>query len=178
LGTLPLLHCDRKRALLPVSFDCHIKLAGGVPRRKPSHWGHPGPNPACRQYSLINRGNGKALSTYLPRSGKRRVFQCTRCETSFAETRATVFFDLRTPDEKGMLGLKMRLGKGDLAGSSFVWGVTEETPLAWLRRAAQQAERINTHLLRELPVPQVPRDEMGPWVATAVKILWGRKWVL
>lgn len=133
--------------------------------RTPSDWGQPCPNPECVQYSLLNRGNVRALSTYLTRSGRRRIFQCTRCQTTFSETRGTVFFDLRTPDEKVMMALKMLLVKVDLAGISFVLGVTEETTVEWLRRAAQQAETINAHLLRELPVSQVQLDEMWSFVA-------------
>jgi hypothetical protein len=106
----------------------------------------------------------KALSTYLTRSGKRRILQCPRCQTAFSETCDTVFFDLRTPEEKGMLALKMLLVKVDLAGISFVLGVTEETPWEWLRRAAQQAEVINAHWLRELPVTQVHLDERWTFV--------------
>lgn len=132
--------------------------------RKPRDWDQPCPNRECPQYSLLNRGNVKALSTYLTQSGKRRIFQCTRCQTTFSETRDTVFFDLRTPEEKVMMALKMLLVKVDLAGISFVLGVTEETTLAWLRRAAQQAERINAHLLRELPVTQVQLDELWTFV--------------
>jgi hypothetical protein len=51
--------------------------------------------------------------------------------------------------------------RGDLAGICFVLGVTEATVLAWLRRAAPQAEGINRHLLRDLPVTQVQLD--GRW---------------
>lgn len=132
--------------------------------RTPRDWGQPCPNPECRQYTLINRGNVRALATYQTQSGKRRIFQCTRCETRFAETRDTVFFDLRTSEEKVMMALKMLLVKVDLAGISFVLGVTEETTLEWLRRAAQQAEAINAHLLRALPVTQVQLDEMWSFV--------------
>jgi hypothetical protein len=59
-----------------------------------------------------------------------------------------------------MMALKMLLVRVDLAGISFVLGVTAETVLAWLRRAAHQAEAINRHLLRDLPVTQVQLDEM------------------
>jgi hypothetical protein len=132
--------------------------------RTPNDWGQPCPNPECSQYTLLNRGKVKALSTYRTQSGKRRIFQCTRGETSFAETRDTVFFDLRTREEKGMMALKMLLVKVDLAGISFVLGVTEETTLEWLRRAAQQAEAGKASLLRELPVTQVQLDERWTFV--------------
>jgi IS1 family transposase len=106
-----------------------------------------------------------AIATYLTQSGKRRIFRCHRCATQFAETRETVFFDLRTPEDKVMTALKMLLVRVDLAGICFVLGVTEETVLAWLRRAAHQAEAINRHLLRDLAVTQVQLDEMWNFIA-------------
>jgi IS1 family transposase len=132
--------------------------------RKPKDWGQPCPNPACTHYRRLQQGNVSALATYLTQSGKRRIFRCRMCETHFAETRETVFFDLRTSEEQVMMALKMLLVRVDLAGISFVLGVTEETVLAWLRRAAHQAEAINQHLLRNLPVTQVQLDEMWNFI--------------
>jgi IS1 family transposase/transposase-like protein len=132
--------------------------------RKPKDWGQPCPNPDCSHYRLMNRGNISAISTYMTQSGKRRIFCCSKCTRPFSETRDTVFFDLRTPEEKVMLALKMLLVKVALSDISFVLGVTEETVLAWLRRAAQKAHEINVHLLRDLPVTQVQLDEMWSFI--------------
>ena len=132
--------------------------------RTPKAWGQPCPHPDCTYAQMINRGNIRAISTYLTQSGKRRIFQCTKCGTPFSETRDTVFFDLKTPEEKVMMALKMLLVKVDLAGISFVLGVTEETVLAWLQRAAHKAAEINAHLLRDLPVTQVQLDEMWSFI--------------
>src|SRR5438132_11276498 len=133
--------------------------------RKPKDWGQPCPNPECTHYRRMQQGNVSAIATYLTQSGKRRIFRCRTCETPFSETRATVFFDLRTSEAKIMMALKMLLVRGDLAGIGFVLGVTEATVLAWLRRAAQQAEALNQHLLRHLPVTQVHLDEMWSFIA-------------
>jgi IS1 family transposase/transposase-like protein len=132
--------------------------------RKPKDWGQPCPNPDCSHYRLINRGNISAISTYLTQSGRRRIFRCSACEQPFSETRDTVFFDLRSPEEKVMMALKMLLVKVALSDIGFVLGVTEATVLEWLRRAAQQAEQINAHLLRDLPVTQVQLDEMWNFI--------------
>jgi IS1 family transposase/transposase-like protein len=132
--------------------------------RKPKDWGQPCPNPECTHYRRLQQGNVSAIATYLTQSGKRRIFCCHTCATRFSETRETVFFDLRTPEEKVMMALKMLLVRVDLAGIGFVLGVTEETVLAWLRRAAHQAEAINRHLLRNLPVTQVQLDEMWNFI--------------
>ena len=133
--------------------------------RKPKDWGQPCPNPECTHYRRMQQGNVSAIATYLTQSGKRRIFRCHTCATHFSETRETVFFDLRTSEEKVMMALKMLLVRVDLAGIGFVLGVTEETVLAWLRRAAHQAEAINRHLLRNLPVTQVQLDEMWNFIA-------------
>ena len=127
--------------------------------RTPKAWGQPGPTPDGSHSQLMKRGNIRALSTYLTQRGKRRIFQCRLCETTFSETRATVFFDLRTPAEKVMMTLTMLLVNVALTDSGFVVGVTEETGLAWLRRAAQQASASKAHLRRELPVPPVQLAE-------------------
>src|SRR6266702_281250 len=133
--------------------------------RKPHDWGQPCPNPDCSLYNRMHKGNVSAISTYMTQSGKRRILYCTQCERSFSETRDTVFFDLRTSEEKVIFALKMLLVRVDLSGISFVLGVTEETVLAWLRRAALKAEQINAHLLRDLPVTQIQLDEMWNFIA-------------
>ena len=132
--------------------------------RKPKAWGQPCPNPDCSSYRLLNRGNVSAISTYLTQSGKRRIFRCKDCESTFSETRDTVFFALRTAEDKVIMALKMLLVKVALSDIGFVLGVTEETVLEWLRRAAQKAHEINTHLLRDLPVTQVQLDEMWNFI--------------
>ena len=91
----------------------------------------------------MQQGNVSAIARYLTQSGKRRLFRCHTCETPFSETRETVFFDLRTSEDTVMMALTMLLVRVDLAGISFVLGVTAETVLAWLRRVAHQAEAIN-----------------------------------
>lgn len=133
--------------------------------RKPKAWNQPCPNQNCEHYQLMNRGNISSIATYLTASGRRRIFHCETCEQNFSETRDTVFFDLRTPEEQIILALKMLLVRVDLSNISFVLGVTEETVLEWLRRAAQHAEKINQHLLRELPITQVQLDELWNFIA-------------
>ena len=129
--------------------------------RTPEDWGQPCPNPACAHDRRRPQGNVRALATYLTHSGTRRVLRCRPCETPFSATRATVFFDLRTSEDTSMMALTMLLVRVELAGLDCVLGVTEETELRWLRRAAPHAEAINRHLLRALPVTQGQRDEMG-----------------
>src|SRR5205807_6108708 len=91
-------------------------------------------------------------------------FLSKRCHKRFSETRDTVFFDLRSSEEKVMMALKMLLVRVDLAGIAFVLDVNPESVLLWLQRAAHKAEQINAHLLRELPVTEVQLDEMWNFI--------------
>ena len=72
----------------------------------------------------MQQGNVSAIATDLPPSEKRRLLRCHTCATHFAETRETVFFDLRTSEDKVMMALKMLLGRVDLAGIGLGLGVT------------------------------------------------------
>lgn len=113
----------------------------------------------------MKRGNVRAIATYQTQSGRRRIFDCKLCGEQFSETRETVFFDLRTPEEKVILVLKLLLCKVELTSISFALGVTEETVLEWLRRAAEKAAEINQHLLREVKVTSVQLDELWSFIA-------------
>lgn len=136
--------------------------------RKPKNWGQPCPNKNCEHYGQLCKDNIISLSTYMTQSGKRRIFHCNSCETNFSETRDTVFFDLKTPENKVIMALKMILVKVDLSGISFVLNIKEETLLDWLCRAANKAEEINKALLKDLPVTEVQLDEMWSYVKRKV----------
>lgn len=98
-------------------------FAGGETMRKARNWNQPCPNKECEMYGQMNKGNIISKSTYDTQSGKRRVFECKCCGHSFAETRDTVFFDLKTSEEKVIMALKMILMQVSLAGICFVLGV-------------------------------------------------------
>lgn len=139
--------------------------------RKAKNWNQPCPNTTCCQYGQKHQGNIRCLASYMTQSGKRRIFECTTCGEQFSETRETVFFDVRTPEEKVMMALKMILGRVSLSDISFVLGMKAGTVLAWLARAAHKAEEINTALLKELPVTDVQLDEMWSIVKRKVSEL-------
>src|SRR5262249_22222583 len=132
--------------------------------RKPKTWGPPCPNPDGSHDRLINRGTMSAISPSLSQSGTRRIFRCRQCAGTLSETRDTVFCDLRSPEEKVIMALKMLLVHVALSDMGLVVGVTAEPVLEWLRRAAQQAHEIQAHLRRDLPVTPGQLDEMWRFI--------------
>jgi len=130
--------------------------------RKAQDWGQPCPHPDGSLHQSMHQGNVSALSPSMTHSGKRRIVRWTRGTMGCSETRDTVCFDLRTSEEKVMMALKRLVGKVDLAGIRFVLGVTEETVLTWLARAAHNAQERNVPVLRELPGdPGAPRRDVA-----------------
>jgi len=126
--------------------------------RKAQNWNQPCPNTECCPYGHKNQGNIRCIASYMTQSGKRRIFECTTCGEQFSETRDTVFFDLKTGEDKVMMALKMILVRVSLTNISFVLGVKAETVLGWLERAAHKAGEINGVLLNELPVMECPTE--------------------
>lgn len=136
--------------------------------RKAQNWNQPCPNETCCQHGQQSQGNIRCIASYMTQSGKRRIFECTTCGEQFSETRDTVFFDLKTLEDKVMMALKMILVRVSLTNISFVLGVKAETVLGWLERGAHKAEEINQALLNELPVTVVQLDEMWSFVRRKV----------
>ena len=121
-------------------------------------WQQPCPNQACSHYKLFRRGNISAIASYLTKSGRRRIFRCRVCGEQFSETRDTVFFDLRTEEEKVIMVLKMLLVRCELSAISFVLGVTEETTLEMRQsRQRSQSQRSQSHGFAHLQKRPPPR---------------------
>jgi len=132
--------------------------------RRPRDWGIPCLNRECKDYGKFGLMQITSKSTYQTLSGRRRVFHCSTCNKGFSETRGTVFFDLKVPEERVMMALKMLLVGTTLSGISFVLGHKEETILSWLFRAYEKSNEINYALLRDVEVTQVQLDEMWSFV--------------
>ncbi len=128
--------------------------------RKAQNWNLPCPNKECEIYGQMNKGNIISQSTYETQSGKRRIFKCKCCGQSFSETRDTVFFDLKSPEEKVIMVLKMILMQVSLSAISFIPDVKGETILKWQDRAYQKADMINRVRLKDISVKEVQLDEM------------------
>ena len=75
--------------------------------RRPRDWGHPWPKAECPRFKRMHRGNVSTISTSMTESGKRRTFRCRPGKTTCSATQHTVFCDLRTSAEQGMMALTL-----------------------------------------------------------------------
>lgn len=94
-------------------------------------------NPQCSRHGQAFNGNIVANGTYAKKNGTvGRRFLCKACGKSFCSRTGTFFYDLRSPEEKVLVAMKL-LAKGmPLKEAAKSLGVRIITIQHWLRRAA------------------------------------------
>ncbi len=132
-------------------------------------------NLECSLYGKTKQGNIVSNGTYSTKSGRVRKFICRNCDNIFNGRTGTVFFDLRTSEEKVILALKLLLKGMSVRGIAEVLGSKPDTVLFWLRRAAEHSEEVDAFLLRDLKVSKVELDELWTFVKKKRLREWKKK---
>lgn len=123
------------------------------------------PNPQCKLFGKKGQGNIVSNGTHPGRERiKLRKLLCKECRGSFCERSGTIFYDLRSPEEKVLMALKLLVKGMPLRGVAEVMEVKLDTVRRWLRRAGEQSEQVNALLLKELKVSQVELDALWSFV--------------
>lgn len=123
------------------------------------------PNPACELYGKTGMGNIIANGTIKARSGDvRQRFLCTVCRGSFCSRTGTIFYDLRSSEEKVLLALKLLVKGMSIRGVAETIGVSADTVSRWLTIAAEHCEEVNQILLSKLKVSKVELDALWTFV--------------
>jgi len=123
------------------------------------------PNPKCLLYGKTRKGNIVSNGTYRTQEGtSARRFRCKQCGESFCNRVGTIFYDLRTPEEKVLLALKLLVKGMPLRGIGEVLEVKLDTVRHWLQLAAAQSEKVDALLLRELKVSPIELDALWTFV--------------
>jgi hypothetical protein len=101
------------------------------------------PNPQCGLYGEPGKGNIVSNGTYRTKGGTRaRRFRCQQCGGSFCSRAGTIFYDLRSPEEKVLMALKLLVKGMTLRGVAEVLEVKLDTVGRWLRIAAEQSKKM------------------------------------
>jgi len=123
------------------------------------------PNPQCPLFGKRGQGNIVSNGTHPGRNGRRvRKLLCKQCRRSFCERSGTIFYDLRSLEDKVLMALKLLVKGMPLRGVAEVMEVKLDTVRRWLRVAAEHSEQVNVVLLKELKVSQVELDALWSFV--------------
>src|SRR5512137_476450 len=122
------------------------------------------PNEECEQYSRKGQGNIVGNGTYETKSGRVRKYICRTCGRVFCDRSNTMFYDLRTSEDKVVLALKLILKGMSQRSIAEVLEVCPKSVSTWLSRASDQSEAIMEIELKDLDVSRVEMDEIWTFV--------------
>ena len=122
------------------------------------------PNEECEQYGRTGQGNIIGNGTYATKSGRVRKYICRTCGRVFCDRTNTMFYDLRTSEDKVVLALKLILKGMSQRSIAEVLEVCPKSVSTWLSRASDQSEAITETRLKDLEVQRVEMDELWTFV--------------
>lgn len=115
-------------------------------------------NRACPDFGKSGTDNIKVYSH------KERRYYCLSCGKTFSESRASVFYHLRTHRQDLLEAISMLAERNSVRGIARVKGVKPDTVLHWLEIAGKQAVTVSNQLLHNLPLSQAQIDELWTFV--------------
>jgi transposase-like protein/IS1 family transposase len=123
------------------------------------------PNRACPARGQTGQGN---IGVH---SRKEKRFICTACQKTFAATKGTAIYRLRTPAETVALVLTLLAHGCPLQAIVVAFGFDERTVAAWEARAGRQGQAVQEHLVEQpRDLGHVQADEIR--VKTQGGIVW------
>jgi transposase-like protein len=99
-------------------------------------------------------------------------YRCTTCGQTFAATKATPFYRLRTAADVVTLVLTLLSHGCPTQAIVAAFGVDERTVAAWLSRAGQHCQRVHQHVVQQgqVDLQHVQADEL--WVKLVGRRVW------
>lgn len=120
------------------------------------------PNEDCKLYGLTGQGNVVGNGTYTSRGEKTRRYLCRECGKAFCDHTGTFYHDLRKDEKTIELALKMSMKGMSIEAIADVLEVQPASVKRWLSRAAEQCDKVNDTLMKNVEVSRVEMDEL--WV--------------
>jgi len=135
------------------------------------------PNQACPASGQIGQGN---IGVH---SRKERRYKCHVCDKTFAETKGTPFYRLRTAKDIVIIVVTLLAYGCPVQAIVAAFDLDERTVLSWQSRSGKHCQQVHEHLVeRQRDLGQVQADEIRVkmqgfivWMAMAMQVqtrLW------
>ncbi len=124
------------------------------------------PNSECEMNVKAQKSNIICNGTYRTKEGIiRHRFICKKCGISFSSKAGSIFYGLRSPEEKILTTLNLLVKGMSLTGVANVMKVKFDTIRRWLTIAAGQRGKIDAMLIEKLKVSQDELDTLWAYIS-------------
>ena len=135
------------------------------------------PNIDCPARGQVGRGNIHVHSR------KERRYRCDVCQKTFADTKGTPFYRLRTAKDIVVIVVTLLAYGCPVQAIVMAFGLDERTVQSWQRRSGKHCQQVHEHLVEQpRELGQVQADEIRVkmqglivWMAMAIQVstrLW------
>jgi transposase-like protein len=122
------------------------------------------PNEACPNYGkLQSERQGKIIKFGKTKAGRQR-YECKTCGETFTETKGTLFYRRRTPEDEIMDTLAHIAEGSRISSLARTKGHKEDTIIDWVREAGKHAEAIEEVLLADYQLTRGQIDGLWAYV--------------
>jgi transposase-like protein len=122
------------------------------------------PNEICPDYGKRQSEQQHNIIRFGKTKTGRQRYRCQTCGQTFTETRDTIFYRRRTPEEEILSALACIAEGNRMSSTARITGHKEETIGDWLRAAGQHAEEVEEVLLAEYQLTRAQIDGLWAYV--------------
>ena len=104
------------------------------------------PNEVCPDYGKLQSDRQDKIIKFGKTKAGRQRYECKTCGKTFTETKGTLFYRRRTPEDE-IIDTLAHIAEGNRISSLVrTKGHTEDTIIDWIREAGKHAEAIEAVL--------------------------------
>lgn len=122
------------------------------------------PNPGCDDYGKLQNEDQTNIIKFGKTQAGRQRHKCKTCSCTFVETKGTIFYRRRTPEDEIIDTLTLIAEDSRISSLARAKGHKEETIIDWIRAAGQHAERVEEMLLAEHRIERGQLDGLWAYV--------------
>jgi transposase-like protein len=122
------------------------------------------PNEICSDYGKLQSDEQHNVIKFGKTKAGRQRYRCKTCGATFTETKGTLFYRRRAPEEE-IIDTLAHIAEGNRISSlARTTGHKEDTIIDWIREAGKHAEAIEEVLLSEYRLTRGQIDGLWAYV--------------
>ena len=122
------------------------------------------PNEVCPDYGKLQTDRQLNVIKFGTTQAGHQRYQCKTCGETFTETKGTLFYRRRTPDDE-IIDTLAHIAEGNRISSlARTKGHKEDTIIDWIREAGKHAEAIEEVLLADYQLTRGQIDGLWAYV--------------